>query len=240
MVEALSRVDRDAGLKKYAPLVKRIAYHLMARLPPSVQVDDMIQAGLIGLVEALERYDGDMGAQFESYASQRIRGAMLDELREADWMPRNARRQSREIEQAIHTLEQRLQRPPNEQEIAEIMGLTLSDYQDRLCGARGMQLLYYEDFLADEDSDFLERYTDKESISPLDILSDERFKMSLVKAIETLPEREKAVMGMYYERDMNLKEIGEVLGVSESRVCQIHGQAISRLRSKLKEWTALE
>ena len=237
MHETASGLDRDQSLKKYAPLVKRIAYHLMARLPPSVQVDDLIQAGLIGLVEALDRYDGDMGAQFESYASQRIRGAMLDELREADWMPRNARRQSREIEHAIHGLEQRLQRPPSEHEIADAMGLSLPDYQDKLCGARGMQLFYYEDFLQDDDADFLERYADLEAASPLDVLSDERFRASLVAAIDTLPEREKAIMGMYYERDMNLKEIGEVLGVSESRVCQIHGQAIARLRTRLKEWT---
>jgi RNA polymerase sigma factor FliA len=237
MQDAVERLDKEASVRKYAPLVKRIAYHLMARLPSSVQADDLIQAGLIGLIEALDRYDGDMGAQFESYASQRIRGAMLDELRDADWMPRNVRRQSRQIEQAIHVLEQKLQRSPTEQEISEEMGLSLSDYQDRLCGARGMQLLYYEDFLEDDEGDFLERFADAEGLTPLDMLSDSRFREGLVRAIESLPERERQVMGMYYERDMNLKEIGEVLGVSESRVCQIHGQAIARLRTRLREWT---
>jgi RNA polymerase sigma factor for flagellar operon FliA len=229
-------LDREQAVKQYAPLVKRIAYHLMARLPASVQVEDLIQVGLMGLMDALDRYDGTQGAQFESYATQRIRGAMLDELRDSDWLPRHVRKNARTIEQAIHHLEHRFGRHPVEHEIAGEMGLSLPDYQQMLCDARGAQLVYVEDFTGDDNEDFFERYVARTEAGPLDMLQNEAFRERLIDAIDELPEREKSVMGMYYEQEMNLKEIGAVLGVSESRVCQIHGQAVSRLRAKLKDW----
>lgn len=227
---------RDAQIARYAPLVKRIAYHMMARLPASVEVDDLIQVGLIGLLDAVERFDDSQGAQFESYATQRIRGAMLDELREADWLPRHVRQKSRQIEQAIHKLEHRLGRPPSESEISAEMGLPLGEYQAMLGSVKCAQLLYYEDFTDEDSSGFLERYLADGTSDPLAVLEDEGFRASLVAAIRNLPERERNVMGMYYEQDMNLKEIGAVLGVSESRVCQIHSQAVARLRAELKIW----
>lgn len=228
--------NKDRCIAEYAPLVKRIAYHLMARLPPSVQVDDLIQAGLIGLLDAVNNYDDSQGAQFESYAMQRVRGAMLDELREADWLPRTARKNLRQIEAAISALEQRLCRAPNEQEVAGLMGVPLSQYQQMLQDGKGHQLLYYEDFHDTEDSDFFDHYFADGQSNPLEILQDEGFRDMLVEAIGNLPEREKIVMGLYYEQELNLKEIGEVLGVSESRVCQLHSQAVARLRVKMKEW----
>jgi RNA polymerase sigma factor for flagellar operon FliA len=223
-------------VKQYSPLVKRIAYHLMVRLPASVEVDDLIQVGLIGLMDAINRFDGSQGAQFESYATQRIRGAMLDDLRDADWLPRHIRQKSRQIEATISKLEQRLGRSPNEGEISREMGLPLDDYQSMLGDVKGNQLLYYEDFTDEDSSDFLERYLVDDVSDPLSLLHDEGFRKGLIDAIDDLPEREKNLMGMYYEQDMNLKEIGAVMGVSESRVCQLHSQAVARLRAKMKPW----
>jgi RNA polymerase sigma factor for flagellar operon FliA len=227
---------QEEQVNKYAPLVKRIAYHMMARLPASVEVDDLIQVGLIGLMDAVSRFDGTQGAQFESYATQRIRGAMLDELREADWLPRHVRQKSRQIETAIHSLQQRLGKPPTEQEISKEMGIPIDQYQGMLNDVKGSQLLYYEDFSDDDSANFLDRYLVDGSSDPLALLEDEGFRASLIEAIHTLPERERSMMGMYYEQDMNLKEIGVVLGVSESRVCQLHSQAVARLRAQLKIW----
>jgi len=228
--------SQDEQITKYAPLVKRIAYHMMARLPASVEVDDLIQVGLIGLMDAVARFDGSQGAQFESYATQRIRGAMLDELREADWLPRHVRQKSRQIETAIHKLEQRNGRATSEQEISAELGLALDQYQSMLGDVKCSQLLYYEDFSDEDSASFLERYLVDGSNDPLAVLEDEGFRDSLIAAIHHLPERERSMMGMYYEQDMNLKEIGAVLGVSESRVCQLHSQAVARLRAQLKIW----
>ncbi|MHB0973608.1 MAG: RNA polymerase sigma factor FliA [Thiobacillus sp.] len=228
--------SQDEQISKYAPLVKRIAYHMMARLPASVEVDDLIQVGLIGLMDAVGRFDGTQGAQFESYATQRIRGAMLDELREADWLPRHVRQKSRQIESAIHRLEQRNGKSPTEQEISAELGMAIDQYQSMLGDVKCSQLLYYEDFSDEDSASFLERYLVDGSSDPLAVLEDEGFRDSLIAAIHHLPERERSMMGMYYEQDMNLKEIGAVLGVSESRVCQLHSQAVARLRTQLKIW----
>ncbi|MBS1185354.1 MAG: polymerase sigma-70 factor [Proteobacteria bacterium] len=228
--------SQDEQITKYAPLVKRIAYHMMARLPASVEVDDLIQVGLIGLMDAVGRFDGTQGAQFESYATQRIRGAMLDELREADWLPRHVRQKSRQIESAIHKLEQRNGKAPSEQEISAELGMPIDQYQSMLGDVKCSQLLYYEDFSDEDSASFLERYLVDGSSDPLAVLEDEGFRESLIAAIHHLPERERSMMGMYYEQDMNLKEIGAVLGVSESRVCQLHSQAVARLRAQLKIW----
>lgn len=237
---AVARVQKkssnDDVIRQYLPLVKRIAYHMMARLPASVEVDDLIQVGLIGLMDAVSRFDGSQGAQFESYATQRIRGAMLDDLRDADWLPRHIRQKSRSIETAINRLAQRLGRAPTELEISAEMGISLSDYQSMLGDVKGNQLLYYEDFSDEESSDFLERYLVDDLSDPLSLLEDDGFRKGLIQAIEDLPEREKNLMGMYYEQDMNLKEIGAVMGVSESRICQLHSQAVARLRAKMKPW----
>ncbi|MHB1215970.1 MAG: RNA polymerase sigma factor FliA [Thiobacillus sp.] len=228
--------SQDEQITKYAPLVKRIAYHMMARLPASVEVDDLIQVGLIGLMDAVSRFDGNQGAQFESYATQRIRGSMLDELREADWLPRHVRQKSRQIESAIHRLEQRNGKSPTEQEISAELGMPIDQYQSMLGDVKCSQLLYYEDFSDEDSASFLERYLVDGHNDPLAVLEDGGFRDSLVAAIHHLPERERSMMGMYYEQDMNLKEIGAVLGVSESRVCQLHSQAVARLRAQLKIW----
>lgn len=228
-------LDTQKSVADYAQLVKRLAYQLAARLPSSVQVDDLVQAGMMGLLDALNFYDESHGAQFETYATQRIRGAMLDELREADWAPRSVRKNARGIEYAIHQLEQELGRAPGEQQIADKLGVPLAEYQEMLADARGHQLVHYEDFENDDGESIAFNLVDSRP-TPFQMLQDESMRAMLVRAITELPEREKMVMAMYYQEDLNLKEIGAVLGVSESRVCQVHSQAIMRLRSKMKEW----
>ncbi len=239
MYTAKGIIDTDAAIVQYAPLVKRIAYHLMAKLPASVQVDDVIQTGMIGLLDAINRYESSQGAQFETYAAQRIRGAMLDGLREADWLPRGLRRDLRRIEAAVSALEQRHGRHPTEQELAAALEMPLAEYQKMLQEARGHQLISLEDFKNDDDDEYLDRHCGEVQPSPLDLLEDKRLRTELVKAIEQLPDRERTVMGLYYERELNLREIGEVLGVGESRVCQLHSQAIIRLRAKFKDTLGL-
>jgi RNA polymerase sigma factor for flagellar operon FliA len=236
MYTAKGQLDRDALIRQHVPLVRRIAHHMIAKLPPNVELDDLIQVGMIGLAEALSRYEAAQGVQFETFATQRIRGAMLDELREGDWMSRSSRKSQKEIEQAVHRLEHRLGRSPLESEIADELGLDLADYQSLLGKVRGTQLVYLEDMThgQDEEEGFLERHVADNGSDPLALLRDQRLRASLVAAIQGLPEREQHIMGMYYEHDMNLKEIAAVLGVTESRVCQLHSQAIARLRAKMR------
>jgi RNA polymerase sigma factor for flagellar operon FliA len=235
MYTAQGFLDQTSAIQTYGPLVRRLAHQMVAKLPANVELDDMIQAGMIGLMDALTRYEPAQGTQFETYAMQRIRGAMLDELRGSDWLPRSVRKNQRTIEQAIHRLEQRMRRPPTESEIAKELGMPLTEYQTMLQDARGAQLIYFDELSDDGEDSYLDRHVADRDSDPVDMLREGRFRQALVKAIEALPEREKFVMGMYYEQDMNLKEIAAVLGVTESRVCQLHSQAVARLRGKLKD-----
>ncbi len=237
MYTAKGQLDRNALIRQYQPLVRKLAHHMMAKLPASVQVDDLIQVGLIGLSEALTRYEVAQGVQFETFATQRIRGAMLDELRENDWMSRGSRKSQKDIEQAMRRLEHLLGRSPIESEIAQELGLGLAEYQALLGKVRGTQLVYLEDMTRGSDGDdgFLDHHdVADDAANPMEALSDQRLRVALVAAIKNLPEREQFVMSMYYEQDMNLKEIAAVLGVTESRVCQLHSQSIARLRAKMR------
>ena len=235
MYTAKGQLDRDALIRQYSPLVRRLAHHMMAKLPPSVQVDDLIQVGLIGLSEALTRFEATQGVQFETFATQRIRGAMIDELRENDWMSRGSRKSQKEIEGALHRLEHRLGRSPSESEIAAELGMSLADYQTLLGKVQGTQLVYLEDMSGSEgDDSFLDRHMVDDEGDPMQLLRNQRLRQSLVEAIKGLPEREQYIMSMYYEQDMNLKEIAAVLDVTESRVCQLHSQSIARLRAKMR------
>ena len=237
MYTAQGRLDTPAMLQQYHPLVRRLAHQMIARLPANVEIDDLIQVGMIGLMEALSRFDAAQGVQLETFATQRIRGAMLDELRANDHVSRGTRRQQRAVEDAVRQLEHELGRAPTEPEIAREMDLSLDAYHGLLENVRGSQLLYLDDLTGGEEgSDFLDHYAadDAASADPLAILEDRRMRETVTRAIEQLPEREQYVMSMYYEHDMNLKEIGAVLGVTESRVSQIHSQAVARLRAKLR------
>ncbi|WJF90422.1 RNA polymerase sigma factor FliA [Paraburkholderia bonniea] len=235
MYNAQGKISQADVLTQYAPLVRRLGLQLVARMPASVDLDDLIQAGMIGLLDAASRYKDDQGAQFETYASQRIRGAMLDELRSSDWLPRSLRRNSREVERAVQQVEQHEGRAASESEIAGHLKMPLNEYQALLQELHGSQLIYYEDFdRSADDEPFLDRHC-SDPADPLSALLDESLRGALVEAIERLPEREKLLMSLYYEHGMNLREIGAVMEVSESRVCQLHSQAVARLRGRLRD-----
>lgn len=221
--------EGDQLVVQHAGLVKRIAYHLAARLPSSVDVEDLIQAGMIGLLEAASSFAENRGATFETYAGIRIRGAMIDTLRQLDWTPRSVHRQAREAAQAMRAVEARTGREARDVEVAAQMGLAINDFHRVMQDAASSQVGSIEDLpinfeVADRDSD------------PLRQALEAGFRDAMVRAISELPERERLVMSLYYDDEFNLKEIGLILKVSESRVCQIHGQALVRLKARLATW----
>ncbi|TFH73336.1 RNA polymerase sigma factor FliA [Gammaproteobacteria bacterium LSUCC0112] len=219
----------------HAPLVKRIAHHLLMRMPSSVQLDDLVQSGMIGLLEAARKYDVSKGASFETYAGIRIRGAMLDEIRRGDWAPRSVHRKSREVADAVRAVESRTGTDAKDHEVAEELGIDLESYHNILQDASGSRLFSFDD-LTESGGDSVLEAVNEEIAGPSEELQEESFRHHLAEAIDGLPEREKLVLSLYYDEELNLKEIGEVLGVSESRVSQIHSQAALRLRSRLQEW----
>ena len=228
---AVQRSVADDAVARHADLVRRIAHHLAARLPASVEVDDLIQAGMIGLIEASRSYDPDQGASFETYASIRIRGSMIDEIRRGDWVPRSVHRRARDAAATIRRLEQASGRAASATEVAEAMEMPLPDYLRLIEDAARGQVLSLESRIEDQGE------LDTPATggpNPQQVLERSQFGEELGKAISVLPEREQLVLSLYYEQELNLKEIGAVLGVSESRVCQIHGQAMLRLRGRLK------
>ncbi|MGC3874968.1 RNA polymerase sigma factor FliA [Halomonas sp. GXIMD04776] len=232
MYTAQGKIDQRAILDQYLPIVRRQALSLQVKLPASVELDDLIQAGMVGLLDCLSRYDSAQGASFTTYASQRIRGAMIDELRSRDWVPRSVRRNAREVDETLRRLEQELGRPAEEREIADALSLSMEEYRQRLLDTNNGQLLGYEDVFAEGDEPDAGIGGPK---SPFDALVSGEQRERLVAAIDQLPQREKLLLGLYYQEELNLKEIGAVLGVSESRVCQLHSQAVARLRVKLAD-----
>ena len=221
--------DAEGLVMRHAELVKRIAYHLAGRLPASVEVADLIQAGMIGLLEAAANFSADRGASFETYAGIRIRGAMIDALRQLDWAPRSVHRRTREMAAAIRDIEHEKGREARDTEIAERLGLPLDDYHRAVQDASSCNLSSLDELpgaaeIADRGAD------------PLRDTQDAKFREALAAAIAELPERERLVMSLYYDDELNLKEIGAVLSVTESRVCQLHGQALVRLKARLTDW----
>ncbi len=231
------RQGHDDLVIRHAGLVKRIAYHMMNRLPPNVQADDLIQAGMLGLLEASRNYDPTQGASFETYAGIRIRGSMLDEIRRSDWTPRSVHRKARMVADAMRIIENEEGRDARDSEVADALDMPVQQYHQILKDASGCRI-----FSLDELSAVGEVAPERSLDSlqgPFDGLQKDAFKQALADAIAGLPERERLVVVMYYDDELNLREIGLVLGVSESRICQIHSQATLRLRSRLTEWLSL-
>ncbi|USD65991.1 RNA polymerase sigma factor FliA [Vibrio sp. SCSIO 43136] len=227
--------NQRAFIERYSDLVKRIAHHLIGRLPPSVLVEDLIQAGMIGLIEAQQNYDGSKGASFETYAGIRIRGAMLDEMRRGDWVPRSVHKVNRTISSAINELEAKLNRDPTDAEVAAHLDMSIEQYHSALNDINCSRLIGIQDLGVSEDA--ISPLEASDDHSPFKGVADGSFRQALVESIKTLPEREALVLSLYYDEELNLKEIGAVLDVSESRVSQIHSQAMQRLRAKLRAWT---
>lgn len=228
------QIDKNQLVERHAPLVKRIAHHLMARLPASVLVDDLIQAGMIGLLEAAKNFDGSKGASFETFAGIRIRGSMLDEIRKGDWTPRSVHKNSRAITEAISQVEKATGRDARDIDVAERLQVSVQDYHQMLNEVNAGKLVGIEDLGVSED--VLTTDATKGEDSPFEDMVQGSFQKALARAITTLPEREAIVLSLYYDEELNLREIGEVLEVSESRVSQIHSQAMLKLKSKMQSW----
>ena len=218
----------DELVREYLPLVKKIALYWTARLPAAVELDDLMQVGLIGLIQASESYDSSKGASFATYATIRVKGAMLDEVRRNDWVPRSLQQKMKQVSESIRRVEARMGRAADDRDIANELGVTLQEYQKlagQLTCCRMTSLEGRDDEEAGDGPD------------PSAHLENLGFRQALVDAIKVLPEKEQLMMSLYYSDELNLKEIGAILGVSESRVSQIHGQALARLRSHLTDWT---
>lgn len=230
------RKGKDAGtlVTRHAELVKRIAYHLAGRLPPSVEVDDLIQAGMLGLLEAAANFTADRGASFETYAGIRIRGAMLDALRKLDWAPRSVHRKARAAAAAMREVECETGREARDGDVAQRMGVSVAEYHHIMQDAASCRLTSLDATVGDDESPLV-RTVDLKA-DPFADTVDEGFRRALAHAITELPERERLVMSLYYDEELNLKEIGAVLKVTESRVCQLHGQALTRLKARLASW----
>lgn len=236
MYAAKRELDSEQLVEQHLGLVKRIACHLLGRLPANVQLDDLVQSGTIGLLEAARHYDATQGASFETYAGIRIRGAMLDEVRRNDWTPRSVHRNARRVSAAIRGVEGATGREAQPREIAEALDIGLDEYHAMVRDSVAARLFSLAD-LTEEDGSF-DDFVAGNDPGPAEEFDREAFREDLATAIGGLPEREQLVMSLYYEQELNLREIGEVLGVTESRVCQLHGQALARLRARLTSWTA--
>lgn len=226
--------DKDDLVAQHVPLVKRIAYHLLGKLPDTVLLEDLVQSGMLGLLEAANHFDASQGASFETYAGIRIRGAMLDEVRRCDWTPRSVHRKARRVADAIRQVERKTGQDAKASEVAEFLGIDLEEYGQILNDTICCRVLSVEELT--QDGDHFVSDCQQSNDEPLNHLSHQNFNKDLAKAIMTLPERERLVISLYYVDELNLREIGQVLDISESRVSQISSQALLRLRARLADW----
>jgi RNA polymerase sigma factor for flagellar operon FliA len=233
-------LNRDELILKYAPLIKYIAHRLAMRLPPHISTEVLVSAGVIGLMDALNKYDPSKNVQFKTYAEFRIRGAMLDELRSLDWVPRSIRQKAAQLEKTFLTLERKRGGPVEDDEVAKELGLTLEEYYNLITEIKGISLLDLEGLRYQipqfVEENFLTLLIDEKENDPFHLLSLEELKKILARAIDELSPKEKTVISLYYYEEMTLKEIGAVLGFTESRICQIHTKAILKLRGKIKSY----
>jgi len=233
-VENLGEKDQ---IVRHASLVKRIAYHLLNRLPPTVQIDDLIQAGMVGLLEAASNFDADMGASFETFAGIRIRGSMIDEIRRSDWTPRSVHRKFRSVSEAIRKIENETGEDAKDADVALALGISLGDYHQILIDSSSSRI-YSIDTMEENTQDAA--IPSSSEITPEEALGQGEYRQQLTESIRQLPEKEQLVMSLYYDDELNFREIGEILDVTESRICQLHGQALLRVKARMSEWNSHE
>jgi len=231
---------RDDLILEYAPQIKYIAHQLLMRLPSHVLLDDLISAGVIGLIDAIDKFDPTRNIQFKTYATFRIRGAMLDDLRAQDWVPRSVRQKTSALEKVYAEIEQYEGRPATDEEAAAAMKMPLEEFYDLVNSARGVSLVSMNTESEDEgsllDRKILDSLTAEAQENPLTLIKNKELKGFMAQVIDQLPEKEKMVVSLYYYEELNMKEIGTVLHVTESRVSQIHSKAVLRMRGKLREF----
>ncbi len=233
MYAEVENLGESEQIIRHASLVKRIAFHLLNRLPPSVQVDDLIQAGMVGLLEAAGNFDADMGASFETFAGIRIRGAMIDEIRKSDWTPRSVHRKFRAVTTAIRKIENDTGEDARDTDIAQELGIDLGEYHQILIDSCSVKIYSINSLEEDSPEAAL---PDSSERTPDEAFSNKEYEKQLIESIRTLPKKEQLVMSLYYDDELNFREIGEILGVTESRICQLHGQALLRIKSKMTDW----
>ncbi len=231
---------RDALILNFSPLVKYVAGRVAVGLPANIEQADLISYGIFGLIDAIDKYDRSRNIKFETYAISRIRGAIIDELRAIDWVPRSVRFKAREVEKAYAALENKLKRPPSDQEIAEEMGISEGDLHNIYTQLSSVSLIALDELMSMEGDkgdklSLLETLEDTKTAGPMEAFESEEMKEILARAVNRLPEREKCVVTLYYYEAMTLAEIGKVLGVTESRVCQMHTKAVLAMRGIINE-----
>jgi len=240
----ISVENRDAIIQEYAPMIKYVAGRIAMRLPPHIEVDDLVSVGVLGLFDAIQKYDPSRGARFKTYAEFRVRGAILDELRSLDWVPRSVRQKASALDAVTQKLKGELGRPPEDEEIAEAMGLDMEGLHAALYQTRNMPVLSLEDMgLTKESGDpqnLLECLAGKRDADPHIQMRLLELRDAIAHAIDDLPDKERLMISLYYYEELTMKEIGEVLGITESRVSQIHSKAVFRLRTRLKTLIAEE
>ena len=236
--ETMDKKERDELVIRYAPLVKNIVERIASKVPAHIaDRDDLMNVGIIGLIGALGKFDEKRNVQFETYARYRIRGAVLDELRARDWIPRSTRSKNARLSEAFSVLQKELGRPPEDEEVCKYLGVTLETYYEMIDDAKGATLLSSEDLPPDycEKHGTYEIMEEIDRGNPLAILAKSEMKEVMKRAIESLPEKERLVLSLYYYEELTMKEIGAILKLTESRVCQLHSKAILRLRGDLHE-----
>ena len=234
MYAEVENLGEDDQILRHASLVKRIAYHLLNRLPPTVQIDDLIQAGMVGLLEAASNFDAKMGASFETFAGIRIRGAMIDEIRRSDWTPRSVHRKYRSVTEAIRKIENESGEDAKDSDVAEALGISLSEYHQILIDSSSSRIYSIDTMEENTQDASMPKSSEK---TPEEAFSSNEYQQQLAEAIRNLPDKEQLVMSLYYDDELNFREIGEILDVTESRICQLHGQALLRIKSRMSEWS---
>ena len=236
--------NREEVIIKYSPMIKYVANRIAMRLPPHIEVDDLISVGVLGLMDAITKYDSSRGAKFKTYAEFRVRGAILDELRSMDWVPRSIRQKASKVDKVVQGLQAKLRRTPEDEEVAKEMGLSLDQFHETLNETKSIPIFSLEDLgIAKESGDqqsLLDCLAGKADADPQTQVRLVELKEIIAKAIDALPEKERLMVSLYYYEELTMKEIGAVLDITESRVSQIHSKAVYRLRTKLKAIIAEE